>query len=124
MTLDFSKAILNDGDFTRSEQYSDLIEESERLAFESWITLAFEDTEDWITVDFVQEIEGYWTHCPGDYWTPPDSDFDLTDEVVHIVRAQINDVEIEMVPELEELLLKLVCTEINRPAKRNAHIRV
>jgi len=124
MTLDLNKAILHDGDFTRSDQYSDLIEESERLTLESWLTFTFDGAEDWITVEFTQEIEGYWTHCPGDYWTPPDSDFDLTDEVVHIVGAQVNDVEIEMVPELEELLLKLVCAEINRPTKRNAHIRV
>ena len=124
MTLDFSKAILNDGDFTRSDDYHELIEESERVTLESWITLAFEETDDCITVDFVQEIEGYRTHCPGDYWTPPDSDFDLTDEVVHIVGAQVNDVDIEMTPELEELLIKLVCAEINRPAKRNAHLRV
>ena len=124
MTLDFDKAILNDGDFTRSDDYSNLIDGSERVELEGWITLEFEGTEDWITVDFVQEIEGYWTHCPGDYWTPPDSDFDLTDEVVHIVGAQINDVEIEMVPELEDLLLKLVYAEINRPAKRKAQVRV
>lgn len=124
MILDFDNAILNDGDFTRSDDYSNLIDGSERVELEGWITLEFEGTEDWITVDFVQEIEGYWTHCPGDYWTPPDSDFDLTDEVVHIVGAQINDFEIEMIPELEDLLLKLVYAEINRPAKRKAQVRV
>ena len=124
MTIDFDKAILNDGDFTRSDDYPNLIEGSERIELEGWITLAFEGTDDWLTIDFVQEIEGYWTHCPGDYWTPPDSDFDLTDEQICIVGSKINDVDIEMIPELEELLLKLVHAEINRPAERKAQVRV
>jgi len=122
--IDFKTAKLQDGDFKRGDEYHELIDGSERLTFESWMTFDFEGTEDWITVEFTQEIEGYWTHCPGDYWTPPDSDFDLTDEEIQIVSVLINDVEIETIPELEDVLLKLVCTEIHRPAVRNTHARV
>lgn len=113
MIVDFKNTKFNDGDFQRSKDYSDLIEESGRQTFESWITFSFEDGENFITVEFIHEIEGYWTYCPGDYWTPPDSDFDLTDDVVHIVGVQINEIDVEMIPELDDILTKMVYDEIN-----------
>jgi hypothetical protein len=35
-------------------------------------------------VEYVLIITGYFTYCPGDYWTPPYSDFELNDAKVEL----------------------------------------
>lgn len=114
MTIDFSTTEFQDGDFTREEYYSDIIETSDCIKLDSWILFSVDGLDDGLNIDFTQEIEGYWTHCPGDRWTPPDSDFNLTKDEVFINRVTIDDIEVEMTPEFEKLLLNLVIDEIVR----------
>lgn len=118
MTIDFSTAVFQDGDFTREECYSDMIETSDTITLdESWISLSVDGLDDGLTIDFTQKFSGHWTYCPGDRWTPPDSDFDLTNEEVFINRVTLDDIEVEMTPDFEILLLNMVFEEIGRNSK-------
>jgi hypothetical protein len=125
MTIDFGTAILCDGDFTRSDNYSDLIENSDHITLdESWMNFTVEGLEDGLLVEFTQDFEGYWTHCPGDYWTPPDSDFELIKDELFINRVLLDDIEVEMTTELERLIMILVINEIENSNRRNSKIYI
>lgn len=119
MTLDFNTMKFYDGDFTREEDYKELIEESDSITLDSWILFSIDGLNDGLNIDFTQEIEGYWTHCPGDYWTPPDSDFDLTKNEVFINRVTIDDIEVEITPEFKNTLHTFVLNEIEKSISRH-----
>ena len=114
MTIDFSTAELQDGDFTREEEYSDMIETSDSIILDSWMSFYVNGLEDSLSIDFTQKFSGYWTYCPGDRWTPPDSDFDLIENEVYINVVKIDDIEVEMTPEFESVVLSLVIKEVEK----------
>jgi hypothetical protein len=119
MTIDFNNVKFYDGDFTREEDYKELIEESDSITLDSWILFSVDGLSDGLNIDFTQEIEGYWTHCPGDHWTPPDSNFDLIKNEVFINRATIDDIEVEITSDFERILLNIVIDEIERPKRKD-----
>lgn len=118
MTVDFRTAKIIDGDFLREEDYSD--GEGCHNQEDSWIQFRLDGYDVDFLVEFSQEIEGYWYGDDGDYWTPGSYDYELTKEEVHILATKIDDVEIEMCPELELILLKLVDAEIQKPREKRS----
>lgn len=124
MTIDFNTVEFQDGDFTREEDFSDMIETSDSITLDSWISFYVTGLEDSLLIDFTQKFSGHWTYCPGDRWTPPDSDFDLTENEIYINIVKIDDIEVEMTPEFENVVLSILLKEIEKSTKRNYHIRV
>jgi hypothetical protein len=57
-------------------------------------------------------LSGYFDECPGDYWTPPASDFCLDEATVSINRFLIDDVEVELSKEMERFLEGMVEKQI------------
>ena len=124
MTIDFNTVEFQDGDFTREEDFSDMIETSDSITLDSWISFYVTGLEDSLLIDFTQKFSGYWIYCPGDRWTPPDSDFELTENEIYINIVKIDDIEVEMTPEFENVVLSILLKEIEKSTKRNYHIRV
>lgn len=120
MTIDFSKARLYDGDFIFEEDFSDNLNEDNdgEIVEDGWMQFEIEGIEGGLSVEFVQEIAGYFTFCPGDYWTPPDCSFELTKADFEIQRMMIDDVEVESTPELQRLVERLVEAEIQKRKRR------
>ena len=115
MVLDLSTMKFKDGDFKRSDEYSYIIESSESIILDdSWICFSVDGLDDGLFINFTQEFEGYWTHCSGDYWTPPDSNFNITKDEVFINNVTIDDIEVEMTPELDNIFVKLLIAEIDK----------
>jgi hypothetical protein len=114
-TIDFNNLSFYDGDFKKSDDFSDLIYENEGSVCleEEWISFSPVGNDDVnITVEYSLELRGYFDECPGDYWTPPACDFCLDEATVSINRFFIDDVEVELFSEIEKILMTLVENKI------------
>jgi|LauGreDrversion4_2_1035121.scaffolds.fasta_scaffold02735_18 hypothetical protein len=114
-TIDFNNLSFYDGDFKKSDDFSDLIYENEGSVCleEEWISFIPVGNDDVnITVEYSLELRGYFDECPGDYWTPPACDFCLDEATVSINRFFIDDVEVELFSEIEKILMTLVENKI------------
>jgi hypothetical protein len=114
-TIDFNNLSFYDGDFKKSDDFSDLIYENEGSVCleEEWISFNPVGNDDVnITIEYSLELRGYFDECPGDYWTPPACDFCLDEATVSINRFLIDDVEVELSSEIEKILECLVENKI------------
>lgn len=110
-TIDFSNLTFSDGDFKKYDDFSDLIYENEGSVCleDQWISYNPAGNEDvCVVVEYTLEVDGYFDECPGDYWTPPSCDFELSDASVTISRFLIDDYEVELSPEMEKFLQAMV----------------
>jgi hypothetical protein len=110
-TIDFNNLVFSDGDFKKCDKFPDLILENEGSVSldEEWISFNPVGNEDvFVVIEYSLNLCGYFDECPGDYWTPPASDFCLDEAVVSINRFLIDDVEVEMSSEMERLLETIV----------------
>ena len=110
-TIDFNNLTFTDGDFKKYDDFSDLIYENEGSVCreEEWISFSPAGNDDvCIVIEYTLELSGYFDECPGDYWTPPASDFCLDEATVSINRFLIDDVEVEMSKEMERFLEGMV----------------
>lgn len=88
-TIDFGTAVKKDGRFLEHRDFSDALGDSDSgtAQVDNWIDFEVQTTDGETTtllVEYVLTVSGYFTYCPGDYWTPPDSDFELTDANVEL----------------------------------------
>jgi hypothetical protein len=110
-TIDFNNLSFYDGDFKKSDDFSDLIYENDGSVCreEEWICFNPAGNDDvFITIEYSLNLSGYFDVCPGDRWTPPASDFCLDEAVVSINRFLIDDVEVELFKEMENFLESMV----------------
>jgi hypothetical protein len=110
-TIDFNNLSFYDGDFKKSEDFSELIYENDGSVCreEEWICYNPTGNDDvFITIEYTLNLSGYFDECPGDYWTPPASDFCLDEATVSINRFLIDDVEVELSKEMERFLEGMV----------------
>lgn len=120
MTIDFRKAKLHDGDFIHANHFSDSLNDDDNygnISADGWMQFCIEGSDHFIDVEFVQEIAGHFTYCPGDYWTPPDSSFELTTDEIRIVSIRIDEIEIEIAKDFERIVESLVDAEIHKTSK-------
>lgn len=111
--IDFSNLEDNfyDGDYYSYDDFGELIDRYEgNVELDQWLSynISDEDNEILLNINYNLEVRGYYTHCPGDYWTPPDSSLEITESKVSIVDFTINDEVVESDPELEELFIIVV----------------
>lgn len=110
--IDISKLKYVEGQFIPSKDFSDYIDEDTTyVSEEGYIYL---DNEDDICVDikFEQNISGYITGCPGDYWTPASYSAVIEDDSFDILSLEIDGVEVELTKEIEEILNSIVREKI------------
>ena len=114
-TIDFNNLTFTDGDFTKYEDFSDVIYEKGGTVCldEEWISFNLAGNDDvCIVIEYTLELSGYFDECPGDYWTPPASDFCLDESTVSINRFLIDDIEVELSKEMERFLEGMVEKQI------------
>lgn len=110
-TIDFNNLSFYDGDFTKSEDFSDVIYEKGGSVCkdEEWICYNPNGNDDvYITIEYSLDLSGHFDVCDGDYWTPGSSDFCLEEAVVSINRFLIDDIEVELSKEMKIFLEGLV----------------
>lgn len=82
--LDWTELILeNDGSFSRDCQY-----------------MAFDCDGIEVVVDFDIDVHGRVDHDPGDYWTAPYTDVDITDVNVSVTNLNIDEYDVELTDSL------------------------
>ena len=94
-----------DGDFLKSEDWMEKIYESGEFTRKAeFITFECNGVE--VVVDFDLSVSGRVEHDPGDYWTPPYTDVDITDVDVEVKYLIVDEWEVELTKEIEDFLVK------------------
>lgn len=108
--IDFGQLAFKDGDFRNYKDFSELVYANNGSACleEEWITYIPKGTDSIISIEYTLDVSGYFDECPGDYWTPPCSEFCLEEAAVSINRFFIDDFEVELSAEMEKILLGIV----------------
>jgi hypothetical protein len=81
----------NDGSFTTSDQY---------------MTFDCDGIE--VMVNFTLDVDGRIEYDPGDYWTPPSGDTEITSTDVNITDVYIDEYDVELTREMCRALEKEV----------------
>jgi hypothetical protein len=81
----------NEGSFTTSDQY---------------MTFDCDGIE--VMVNFTLDVDGRIEYDPGDYWTPPSGDAEITDIDVNITDVYIDEYDVELTREMRRALEKEV----------------
>jgi hypothetical protein len=66
-----------------------------------------------VNINFELCVNGRVDHDPGDYWTPPYTDVDITDFYVTITDVYIDDYDVELTKEMKKMLEKVVESNLN-----------
>jgi len=93
-----------DGEFSNSESLSDSLYENKESFTQKYQTIIFEDNDKEVIVHFEVYVDGNIDEDPGDYWTPPSCDVEVT-----VTEVSINEVFVdgELVKLDNDVLLKL-----------------
>lgn len=81
----------NEGSFTTGDQY---------------MTFDCDGIE--VMVNFTLDVNGRIEYDPGDYWTPPSGDVEITDTNVNITDVYIDEYDVELTREMRRALEKEV----------------
>lgn len=92
-----------DGDFLKSENWIENIYEHDEFTRKSEL-ITFECNGVEVIVSFDLSVSGRVEHDPGDYWTPPYTDVDITDVDVSVNQLFIDDNEFELTKEIKSTL--------------------
>lgn len=98
---------LVDGDFVKSNDFTDLVYENEGSYHNDCQYMIFKCDDVTIDVGYELSISGSIYEDSGDYWTPPSCDVDVDFDVT-ITDVLINEDEVELTPELKKVFLNLV----------------
>jgi hypothetical protein len=108
-SLDLNKiSNLIDSDCKKSDQWEELICENEgHFSSESEFML-FEVNGLDLVIIYDLDVSGRVDYDPGDYWNPPYSDFEITDETINVTEVTLDDYNIELTKELKELFSEVI----------------
>ena len=108
-SLDLSRVDnLVDYDFLKSEDWEELICENEGHFSREGEFMAFEVDGLDLVISYDLEVSGRIEYDPGDYYNPPYSDFEITDETIDVTNVTLNDYDIELTKELKELFSEVI----------------
>jgi len=99
---------LVDYDFLKSEDWEELICENEGHFSREGEFMAFEVDGLDLVITYDLEVSGRTEYDPGDYYTPPYSDFEITDETIDVTDVTLDDYNIELTKELKELFSEVI----------------
>ena len=92
-----------DGDFLKSEDWMENIYESGDFTRKAEF-ITFECSGCEVIINFDLSVSGRVEHDPGDYWTPPYTDVDITYVDVSVNQLFIDDNEFELTKEIKSNL--------------------
>ena len=84
-SLDLNNLKLTDGDYTKAEDWEELICENEGSFSKDEEYMIFDSNGIEIVINYELSVSGRVDYDPGDYYTPPYSDFDITYEDIFIL---------------------------------------
>ena len=87
---------MTDGDYTKAEDWEELICENEGSFSKDEEYMIFDSNGIEIVINYEISVSGRVDYDPGDYYTPPYSDFDITYEDIFISSVTIDGYELEL----------------------------
>lgn len=108
LTFNPKNTKLIDGDFLKSDDFSEKIYENDGSYFNDCQYMTFKCGDLTIDVNFELSISGSVSEDSGDYWTPPSCDVDVDDVDITITNVFIDENEVELTPELKKIFFNLV----------------
>ncbi len=108
LTFNIKNFKLIDGDFVKSDNFSEMIYENDGSYSNDCQYMTFECGDLKIDINFEMSISGSISEDSGDYWTPPSCDVDIDDVDITITDVFINEDEVELTPELKKVFLNIV----------------
>ena len=107
--LDLSKINnLIDTDCSKTEDWEELICENEGHFSREGEFMMFEVDGLDLVISYDLEVSGRIEYDPGDYWNPPYSDFEITNESIDVTEVTLDDHNIELTKELKQLFSEVV----------------
>jgi hypothetical protein len=107
--LDLSKINnLIDTDCSKTEDWEELICENEGHFSREGEFMAFEVDGLDLVIVYDLDVSGRIEYDPGDYYTPPYSDCEITNESIDVTEVTLDDYNIELTKELKQLFSEVV----------------
>jgi hypothetical protein len=108
-SLDLSRINnLVDSDCSKTDNWEELICENEGHFIREGEFMAFEVDGLDLVISYDLEVSGRVDYDPGDYYTPPYSDFEITNEDIDVTEVTLDDYNIELTKELKELFSEVI----------------
>ena len=99
---------LVDSDCKKSDEWEELIYENEgHFSREGEFMLFDVDGLD-LLINYDIEVSGRIDYDPGDYFTPPCSDYEITYEAIDVTEVILDDYNIELTKELKKLFSEVI----------------
>lgn len=104
-SLNLNNLKLQDGDFVKSSDWTEKIYENGGFTNnDQFMVFNCDGIE--VVVDFELTVAGRVDYDPGDYWTPPYTDVDVTDIEILVKSLAVDEWEVELTKEIEDFLVK------------------
>lgn len=97
-----------DSDCVKSNDWIDMICENEGRFHREGEFMSFDMNGVELVIFYDLEVSGKIDYDPGDYWTPPYSDVDITNEFIDVTEVTLDEIEIELDKELKEMFTKII----------------
>lgn len=112
-SIDFNNMSLIDGSYIKPHRWMDIIEENggSFIADNQYIVFKSGDTE--VVIDFELSVSGWVDYDGGDYYTPPSSDGDIDDVDISINGITVDEIEVEMSPDIKKMAKKAISDILN-----------
>ena len=99
---------LVDSDCKKSDEWEELICENEGRFIRESEFMAFEVDGLDLVITYDLEVSGRIEYDPGDYYTPPYSDCEITNEDIDVTEVTLDDYNIELTKELKSLFSEVI----------------
>jgi len=107
-TIDTNNLTLCDSDCTKSNEWEELICENEGHFSREGEYLSFDVNGFELLIFYDLDVSGNIDHDPGDYYNPPYTDVDITDESIDVTQVTLDEYDIELTKELRLLFSEVV----------------
>lgn len=99
---------LVDSDCLKTDDWEELICENEGHFIREGEFMAFEVDGLDLVISYDLEVSGITEYDPGDYYNPPYSDFEITNEDIDVTDVTLDDYNIELTKELKVLFSEVI----------------
>jgi hypothetical protein len=107
LSLNYKEISITDGEYTHSHNWCEVMQDSDYLEEKDcWISFVSNGFE--VTVDFDFSVSASSSYCPGDYYTPPESTFEITSVDIDVKSMEIDGYNVPLTNELIDKLKKLI----------------
>ena len=100
--------VVMDSDCKKSDEWEELICENEGHFSREGEFMIFEVDGLDLVITYDLDVSGRVEYDPGDYYNPPYSDFEITDESIDVTEVTLDDYNIELTKELKLLFSEVI----------------